>query len=242
VVVTNGANVVTASADRGIITENIGASVSFTASGTKVDTSLLLSSLTGGNTYELAYEFINETKGKLIASAAESYTAAGTSGEVLKTLTLNAADAVADDAAYRLNVTVTRGLSTAAATAVRAAKEKEQDAAGTNYTVSVTSGEGGHTFPTSGPLVVGKGDSLIISFYPDEGYTVKDVKIDGVSLGSLENYTFWRIKGDHKVEVEFMAPVSPPKTGSASAIGFSLLALLGSAICLFVIRKKKELN
>jgi LPXTG-motif cell wall-anchored protein len=39
-----------------------------------------------------------------------------------------------------------------------------------------------------------------------------------------------------------MAPVSPPKTGSASAIGFALLALLGSAICLFVIRKKKELN
>ena len=38
---------------------------------------------------------------------------------------------------------------------------------------------------------------------PDIGYTVKDVKIDGKSIGAVFSYTFSSVKEDHRIAVEF---------------------------------------
>lgn len=56
--------------------------------------------------------------------------------------------------------------------------------------------------------VVGSGsvhssDQLTYTFAPDVGYQVKDVKVDGISVGAVSNYTFIDAVGSHTITVEY---------------------------------------
>ena len=68
------------------------------------------------------------------------------------------------------------------------------------YTVT-TEAVGGGTIV--GENTVTSLDAPTYTFTPNEGYKIKDVKIDGVSVGAVEAYTFEEIAGDHTVSVEF---------------------------------------
>ena len=213
----------------------VGAAVSFTASGTNVDATLNLSSLEDGKSYSLEYKFTNITKEKQIASATGTYTASGTSGQVLQPLTLAAEDAIVDDNEYQLDVIISDGQNIGTARATLGAKE---EVGYTYYAIIIKANEGGRTDPLSSFAFLAGESSQKITFNPNDGFTVKDVKIDGVSMGALSSYIFENVTANHTVEVEFMPIIAVPQTGSPSIIGVAILAILCSAGCFMLARKK----
>ena len=51
--------------------------------------------------------------------------------------------------------------------------------------------------------LVNLGDNKVFDISPNEGYKVKDVKIDGVSVGAINYYTFTNVNQNHSIVVEF---------------------------------------
>jgi hypothetical protein len=47
------------------------------------------------------------------------------------------------------------------------------------------------------------GETVTYKFLPDEGYKIKDVIVDGVSVGAVTSYTFENIDRDHELKVIF---------------------------------------
>ncbi len=210
------------------------ASVSFTASGTTVDTLLSLANLIEGN-YNLEYKFTNLTEGRQIASATSTHNAAGASALIPLTLTLDPDDAIDENAAYQLDVIITGGNDIVTARAIKAALETGGD---TYYMITIKTNQGGLTSPSNPAFALAGGDSPEIFFNPDPGYTVKNVKVDGVSVGALKSYMFKAVTADHTIEVEFAPLATPPQTGAASMLGLAVLSLIASAGFAFAARKK----
>ena len=69
-------------------------------------------------------------------------------------------------------------------------------------TISAIAGENGKISP-SGNLSVRDDLSQTFVFTPDKGYRVKDVLIDGQSVGALRSYTFATVRKNRTVEVIF---------------------------------------
>ena len=69
-------------------------------------------------------------------------------------------------------------------------------------TISASAGSNGKISP-SGDLSVRDDLSQTFVFTPDKGYRVKDVLIDGKSVGALRNYTFATVRKNRTVEVIF---------------------------------------
>lgn len=226
-------NSITLALDGGV--GSIGAAVSFTASGTNVDTRLSLSSLQDGKSYSLEYKFTNITEEKQIASATGTYTASGTSGQVLQSLTLAAEDVIVDDNEYQLDVIISDGQDIGTARATLGTKEK---VVYTYHIITIKANDGGRTDPLSSFSVIEGENTPNITFSPNDGFIVKDVKIDGVSMGALSSYIFENVTANHTIEVEFMPLIGVPQTGSPSMTGFGILAILCSAGCFIFVRKK----
>ena len=120
----------------------------------------------------------------------------------------------------------------------RATLGAQQEVIYTYYEIQIVTGEGGSTSPSSPTFAIEGQNSNRITFNPDAGYAVKNVKIDGVSMGALESYTFEKVSANHSVEVEFIPLATPPQTGSVSITGLAILALLCAAGCFVFARKK----
>ena len=71
-----------------------------------------------------------------------------------------------------------------------------------SYIVSVTAGDGG-TASASNNGIIPQGSSCTITATPDTGYGVRDIKVDGTSVGWGPTYTFTPT-GNTSVEVTFM--------------------------------------
>ncbi|MBP9019864.1 MAG: copper amine oxidase N-terminal domain-containing protein [Bacteroidales bacterium] len=72
------------------------------------------------------------------------------------------------------------------------------------FTIIASTGSGG-TISPSGTISVNYGDSKTFTITPNPGYKIKDVKVDGVSVGAVSNYTFENITSDHTIEAIFEA-------------------------------------
>ncbi|MGC8690674.1 MAG: stalk domain-containing protein [Caldisericum sp.] len=70
------------------------------------------------------------------------------------------------------------------------------------FTITASSGVGGAITP-SGTITVNYGDSKTFTINPNPGYTIKDVKVDNVSVGAVSSYTFSNITSNHKIEATF---------------------------------------
>ncbi|MCX6087760.1 MAG: stalk domain-containing protein [Caldiserica bacterium] len=79
------------------------------------------------------------------------------------------------------------------------------------YTIKATSGVGGSILP-SGSVIVNPGTDQTFTITPDTGYHIKDVKVDGNSVGAVTSYTFTNINSDHTISVEFILPDTIPPT------------------------------
>ncbi|WP_322923746.1 InlB B-repeat-containing protein, partial [Paenibacillus campi] len=64
--------------------------------------------------------------------------------------------------------------------------------AATSYAITLTASAGGTISPASLPAVP-KGSNQTLTFTPDAGYSIKDVLIDGKSVGAVSTYTFTNV-------------------------------------------------
>ena len=70
------------------------------------------------------------------------------------------------------------------------------------YTITPKSGEGGQISPNR-PITVKGGNSTGFTMVPDKGYDIRDVKVDGKSVGAVKEYIFTNVRSDHTIEVSF---------------------------------------
>ena len=105
------------------------------------------------------------------------------------------------------------------------------------YTVSVICGENGSASPAGfdqvgqgaeAHMVIVPDGAWRIDFAPKLGYKVKDVKIDGNSIGAIDSYTFVSIDGDYTVSVEFELDI-------ALICGAAIAALLLIVAVIFIV-------
>lgn len=95
------------------------------------------------------------------------------------------------------------------------------------FQIDIITGAGGTSNPISPVFAAQGGSSPAITFTPNAGYFIKDVKVDGASIGAVASYTFTNVQANHKIEVIFATGTAePPQTGdSATLAGFAMLAL-----------------
>lgn len=85
----------------------------------------------------------------------------------------------------------------------------------TTHTITASAGTGGSISP-SGEVSVRDGADQTFTITPDEGNKVRDVVVDGASVGALGSYSFEDVRGDHAISVTFTrgnAPADPDDTG-----------------------------
>ena len=75
----------------------------------------------------------------------------------------------------------------------------------TYYYINISAGENGLINPIGGYNYVIYGGNLTYNIIPNSGYQVADVLVDGVSVGSITNYTFNNVNSDHKISATFSA-------------------------------------
>ena len=71
-----------------------------------------------------------------------------------------------------------------------------------NYIITATAGENGNITP-SGEVSVAKGSSKTFTITADSGYHIKDVKLNGTSIGVVSVYTFENVSDNATISVEF---------------------------------------
>jgi hypothetical protein len=72
------------------------------------------------------------------------------------------------------------------------------------YMFTATTGENGSISP-QGVIEVDHGSSFTFTIRPDENYQVKDVRVDGQSVGAITTYTLFDIKANHTIIAVFLA-------------------------------------
>lgn len=77
------------------------------------------------------------------------------------------------------------------------------------HVIKMSAGAGGrvHTRNKTGEVVVGWRASRTITITPNTGYVVKDVVVDGKSVGAKTSYTFSDVTSDHTISATF-SPIS----------------------------------
>ncbi|MGC9172313.1 PQQ-binding-like beta-propeller repeat protein [Caldisericum sp.] len=71
-----------------------------------------------------------------------------------------------------------------------------------NYCIVAKAGEGGKIVP-SGIITLNPHESVIFTIIPDFGYEVKDVLVDGKSVGKEFTHGFLNVLGNHTITAEF---------------------------------------
>ncbi len=61
----------------------------------------------------------------------------------------------------------------------------------------------GGTIMPLGSIGAKSNESMTFTVSPSQGYKIKDVKVDGVSVGAVSTYTFYNITSDHTIEAVF---------------------------------------
>lgn len=85
----------------------------------------------------------------------------------------------------------------------------------TEFTITVTAGKGGSISP-KGAVTVEEGADQTFTFTPEEGYEVREVKVDGTGIGAATNYAFTKVTEDHTIYVVFQKKTETSPTPSPS--------------------------
>lgn len=88
----------------------------------------------------------------------------------------------------------------------------------TQYTIEASAGANGSISP-SGSVTVDYGNDQAFDMFPDEGYKVDDVLVDGDSVGAVASYTFETVVDDHTIAVSFTLLSTVTITASAGQHG-----------------------
>ena len=76
-------------------------------------------------------------------------------------------------------------------------------------TITATADEHGKIDPAAGTITVPKGESKTFTITPDSGYYIKDVLVDGKSVGAVSTYTFKEVVADHTIHAAFAENYTP---------------------------------
>jgi hypothetical protein len=68
--------------------------------------------------------------------------------------------------------------------------------------ITASAGQGG-TISPSGTVYVSTGSSQAFTITPNSRYMVSDVKVDGASVGKVNNYTFPNVQSNHTISATF---------------------------------------
>ena len=74
--------------------------------------------------------------------------------------------------------------------------------------ITATAGDNGRITPT-GDVAVPKGESETFTITPDSGYHIKDVLVDGKSVGAVSTYTFENVVDNHTIHATFARKHTP---------------------------------
>ena len=83
-----------------------------------------------------------------------------------------------------------------------------KDAPITNYTITATAGANGSISP-SGDTTVAQGANQTYTITANSGYHIKDVKVNGSSVGAVATYTFDDVAANATITVEFEVDAVP---------------------------------
>ena len=87
-----------------------------------------------------------------------------------------------------------------------------------HFTITAIAETGGTISPTN-EINILEDESQLFNIYPDTGYDVSDVIVDGKSVGSVEKYAFNSVKADHIIKVFFaIKPVITASSGKHGVI------------------------
>lgn len=78
----------------------------------------------------------------------------------------------------------------------------------TQYTIQASAGEGGSISPDGRSTVVENGN-IVYTITADTGYQIKDVLVNGESVGAVSEYTFKDVNADATIEAVFEASSEP---------------------------------
>lgn len=78
----------------------------------------------------------------------------------------------------------------------------------TNYTINATAGANG-TISPSGEVTVAEGEDKTFTITANSGYHIKDVKVNGASVGAVSTYTFNDVAANATITVEFEVDTVP---------------------------------
>jgi len=70
------------------------------------------------------------------------------------------------------------------------------------HTIIASAGNNGRITPL-GSMTVNQGTNKTFSMHPDQNYQVLNIKVDGVSVGTITKYTFNNITADHTIAASF---------------------------------------
>ena len=74
--------------------------------------------------------------------------------------------------------------------------------------ITATAGEHGAITPAD-EVIVSKGEDHTFTITPDSGYRIKDVLVDGVSVGAVSTYTFEDVVENHTIHATFARKHTP---------------------------------
>lgn len=81
------------------------------------------------------------------------------------------------------------------------------------HTITVTAGKGGSISP-KGLVTVKDGSDQSFTITPDAGYEIREIKVDGTSIGAVSSYTFTKVTGDHTIYAVFQEKREPTPSPS----------------------------
>ena len=75
--------------------------------------------------------------------------------------------------------------------------------------ITATADEHGKIAPAAGTITVPKGESKTFTITPESGYHIKDVRVDGKSVGAVSTYTFENVVDNHTIHATFARKHTP---------------------------------
>ena len=106
------------------------------------------------------------------------------------------------------------------------------------FRVTVESGIGGAVI-SNGSDTVTCLDSITYTFVPERGYKIKDIKVDGVSIGTPASYTITDATSDIHISAEFEKSID---IDVIVIIALCAMTLLGTALLVYVIIRMRKME
>ncbi len=170
-----------------------------------------------GQPSEYTFEQVNENHSILVNFAIDTFviTASATeggsvspAGESVVEYGTDLMIEISPDEGYVIEDVVVDGVSVGALTSYNFENITEDHTISASfelitYTITATS-EGDGSIEPAGIIEVTHGSSQGFSFFPNEGYHIEDVLVDGQSIGQDATYTFENITEDHIIEAIFV--------------------------------------